>query len=435
MKPRELVNHIHSGPAELVLNEPLRFRRRTWFNGRFNPCDFNEFLQVLRSNETIRTAFCGSQHTLGITEDDWVLLVETLGTIKGIDNLTLRCTPGSREFDPFQAIADAVNNAESLRELEVLQEHGNFPRDPSGMIALANALRERTALLHFAWYEADFSLDHVLRASPACPHLRMVNLMTNYASADAMQNLLQLPTGATLFLTLTPDHWLAVAGGIGQGRCNVQTLYLAMPKCTSSEATGALQALASAIQADHNMKHLHLSLRIRNGFADEAGVAMAKALTVNNTLRKITLHVFDESTLPNTAALGAPAYDAFSAMLRVNTSLVFDESTLPNTAALGAPAYDAFSAMLRVNTSLVLLKLPPFETAGADERLVDSWNQMRIEQRLNQVGRGKHLMSSQTTKEKWIDALHKLNSSNVIETPEFNVSCLYSLLLLKPEVC
>jgi hypothetical protein len=45
MNPRELVDRIRSGPAELLLEEPLRFRRRT----RSNSCDFNEFLQALQS--------------------------------------------------------------------------------------------------------------------------------------------------------------------------------------------------------------------------------------------------------------------------------------------------------------------------------------------------------------------------------------------------
>jgi hypothetical protein len=51
MSPRELVNHIRNGPAELLLNEPLRFRRRT----RSNPCDFNVFLHALLPSENIRT--------------------------------------------------------------------------------------------------------------------------------------------------------------------------------------------------------------------------------------------------------------------------------------------------------------------------------------------------------------------------------------------
>jgi hypothetical protein len=50
MNPRELVDHIRSGPAELTLDTPLpRFRRRT----RSNPYDFNEFLEALQSNKMI----------------------------------------------------------------------------------------------------------------------------------------------------------------------------------------------------------------------------------------------------------------------------------------------------------------------------------------------------------------------------------------------
>jgi hypothetical protein len=80
MNPRELVDYIRSGPAELVLDEPLRFRRRT----HSNPCDFNEFLRALQSSETIRTVECLSHTYLGISEDEWVLLVKTLGRIRDI---------------------------------------------------------------------------------------------------------------------------------------------------------------------------------------------------------------------------------------------------------------------------------------------------------------------------------------------------------------
>jgi hypothetical protein len=62
MNPRELVDHIRSSPAKLVLEEPLRFRRRK----RSNPCDFNEFLQALQSGETIRSVKCGSRLRLDI---------------------------------------------------------------------------------------------------------------------------------------------------------------------------------------------------------------------------------------------------------------------------------------------------------------------------------------------------------------------------------
>jgi hypothetical protein len=144
---------------------------------------------------------------------------------------------------------------------------------------------------------------------------------------------------------------------------------------------------------------------MENDFTDEAGMALAEALTVNTTLRNITL-----------------------------CSKVRTINEVPNEAKLGAPAYEAFSAMLRVNTSL-RLELPPFDDAGGDERIVDSRNQIRIEQGLNYGGRGRLLSSSQTPRDEWVDALNELNFSNVDEPPAFNVSCLYSLLLLHPSVC
>jgi hypothetical protein len=143
---------------------------------------------------------------------------------------------------------------------------------------------------------------------------------------------------------------------------------------------------------------------MEDGFTDEAGVALAEALTTNKNFRMLRL------------------IDIFYAVNPVHTK-----------ACLGAQAYEAFSAMLRVNTSLVL-KSPPF--AGGDERLRESRNQMVIEERLNEVGRGKLLSSRQTPRKEWVDALSELNSSsNVDETPELNVSCLYSLFRLNPATC
>jgi hypothetical protein len=101
---------------------------------------------------------------------------------------------------------------------------------------------------------------------------------------------------------------------------------------------------------------------------------------------------------------------------------------------LGAPAYEAFSAMLRFNTSLEL-ELPPLDTAGGDQRVLDSHNQMRMEQRLNQAGRGLLVGSDQTTRAAWVDALQKLNCNNADDTPAFQVGCLYSLLRLNPAAC
>jgi hypothetical protein len=416
MNPRELVDHIRSGPAELVLDKPLRFRRRT----RSNPCDFNEFLEALRSSETIRTIECDCFRNLDITEDEWVLLVKTLGKIRDIQHLDFfDCAPGFRDFHPFQVVADAVNSAGSLRTLKIGLNGETFPtRDPSGLIALANSLREHPVLQEFTWSDlcsrlevANFTaLDPVLWALPSCHHLRKVLLMTRCASADAMKNLLQVqPATATatataidLCLVLEMEQWLLVADEIRRGRCNLQMLTLVIRHATSTETTEAIKALASAIQLDFNLEDLYLQMEY--GFTDEAGVALAEALTVNKTLRTVCLT--DHSCLHH-----------------------------EHTVTLGAPAYEAFAAMLRVNTSLNLV-LPPFcSRAGDDHRRLESRKQLKIEQRLNKVGRGRLLASRQTTREEYVDALHKMNLLNADDSPAFQVSCLYSLLRLHPAVC
>jgi hypothetical protein len=129
-------------------------------------------------------------------------------------------------------------------------------------------------------------------------------------------------------------------------------------------------------------------------FTDEAGVALlGRGLKVNKTLRMITL----------------------------------------SEATLGAQAYEAFSVILRVNPCLVL-KHPPFETAGADEKLRESHKHMVIEQRLNKVDRERLMVSHQTTREEWVYAPHELNSYNVDDSDTFQVSYLYSLLRLNPSV-
>jgi hypothetical protein len=412
MNPRELVDHIRTGPAELVLLEPLRLRRRR----RSNPCDFNEFLQALLSSETIRSVTCDVRQRLGIARDQWVLLVQTLGRIRDIHNLRLYCPSGSGAFDPFQAVADAVSNAHSLHKLHFDNCSDNLPSDQSGMIALADALREHPTLQEFTW--VDFcprvqdatAINPVLWALPACPHLRKVSITTKCASANTMKKQLQLHKATDLYLLLGKENWLAVANEIRRGRCNVQTLTLAMLQVTRSEATEAVKAVARAILLDQHLEHL--TLKMENGFTDEAGVALAEALlTVNKTLRKITLSV-----------------DFFIDY--------FDDPRPHKTDTLGVQAYEAFSAMLRVNTSLVL-ELPPFEfeTDGVDERLFESYNQMVIECRLNQVGRGRLMASRQTTRQEYTDALNGLNSDSVDDPPAFRVSCLYSLLRLHPAVC
>jgi hypothetical protein len=413
MNSRELVDHIRSGPTELVLDKPLRFPPRS------NQYDFNEFLQALETSETIRAVTCKSQLQLSITEDEWVLLIKTIGTIKGIDALRLYCSSGSRDFHPFQAIADAVNSAHSVCKLSVGLDGGTplegeaFLSDQSGLAALASALREHTTLQNFFWVEfgsgpeAELQVaarDPVLRVLPACPHLRMVTILTNYASTDAFRSLLQLTPATELRLILEPDQWLAVADEIRGGRCNIQMLSLTILEATKSEAIEAVKAVASAIQIDENLEYL--SLQLEDGFSDEAGVALAEALTVNRTLRKVVL----------------------------NANPVMARRDEDNRATLGARSYEAFGAMLSINTS-VTLDLPTFDAAGADETDTNYYNQMRIELRLNKVGRGRLVATRQTPREEWVNALNELNSGNVDDSPEFSIGCLYCLLRLNPSVC
>jgi hypothetical protein len=370
MNPLHLADHIRSGR----IDTPIRFR-------------------------------CYPHQELGIKENEWVHFVKTLGKIKGIQELIFVCKPGSSDFHPFQAIAEAVTNAHSLTYLKVVSSQETRNLDQSGLVMLANALRQHSSLVDFSWFdicsleeESQIStLDPVLLALPACPHLRKIDISTRYASDDAVKNLLQLPTDTALRLALKPDHWLVVADEIRQGRCHRKTLHLNMLQNSSSGATEAVKAVASAIREDRHLEQL--TLKMENGFTDEGGVALAEALTVNKTLRKVKLAISMRTTF------------------RVR-----------NKAHLGVHAYEAICAMLRVNTNL-FLSVPPC-TAGGDERLLQSRKQMSIEKRLNEVGRGTLLSSIDTPREAWLDALQELNHKDIDDT--LKVSCLYSLLQLNP---
>jgi hypothetical protein len=198
------------------------------------------------------------------------------------------------------------------------------------------------------------------------------------------------------------DQWFAVADEIRQGRCNVQRLTLGTFDCSRSEDTRAAKAVASAIRSDCNLEHL--TLEMKTGFSDEAGVALAEALTVNKTLLRITLSV----------------------------PPVLHQSHY--IATLRVPAHEALATILRLNTSLVI-EFPPLNNGRFNERFLESRQEMCIEQRLNQVGRGRLLASRQTTREEYVDALHELSSCNFDDSPAFKVSCMYCLLQLQPAVC
>jgi hypothetical protein len=146
-----------------------------------------------------------------------------------------------------------------------------------------------------------------------------------------------------------------------------------------------------------------LTLQIEDSFTDEAGVALAEALTINKTLRRLIL---------------------VDNLFSIRDSVLTKDS-------LGAQAYEAFGAMLRVNTNINVY-LPTFNFDVDDQKLVDSRNRMLIEVRLNKFGRGRLLVSSQTPREEWVNALQELNART--DNDLFKVSCLYSLLRLNPSV-
>jgi hypothetical protein len=225
--------------------------------------------------------------------------------------------------------------------------------------------------------------------------------MTAFASAGAIRSLLQLPTYMVLGLALPPDQWLAVADEIRLGRCLIKRLNLDLFASSSSEATEAVKAVASAIQEDRHLEFLEL--RMEDGFTDEAGVALAEALTINKTLRVLCL----EDNLCDTDPVFTKAY-------------------------LGVQAFEAFVAMLRVNISLNL-DLPE-DTFDDDHPGIESLKQISIEQRLNEVGRGRLLASDQTPRAEWVNALQELTATNWYDDA-FNVSCLHNLLRLNPSVC
>jgi hypothetical protein len=145
----------------------------------------------------------------------------------------------------------------------------------------------------------------------------------------------------------------------------------------------------------------YLLLLMEDGFTDEAGVALAEALTINKTLRRLLLN-----------------------------DRLFASDPIHTNASLGAQAYEAFGAMLRLKTSIEL-EVPPWDDDVDDTCRI--FHQMLIEQRLNADGRGRLLASSQTPREDWVNALQELNAHN--EYGHFETNCLYSLLRLNPSVC
>jgi hypothetical protein len=65
----------------------------------------------------------------------------------------------------------------------------------------------------------------------------------------------------------------------------------------------------------------------------------------------------------------------------------------------------------------------------------EQYAKLRIELRLNAVGRRQLLVTSPTTREAWVHALLQLNADRTPEDRDIKVDCLFTFLLLNPTVC
>jgi hypothetical protein len=408
------------------------------------PYEFNDITRVLQSrllqsSVTIRTVNCRSHREYGISEDKWVLLVQTLGCITGIQNLRFSVNNASHNFRPLQAISNVVRSAHSLRTLGIILNGselpgGIIPEDPTGLTALTNAIRHLPVLNSFQWLhyrynhqrlqeaqQHDIVHDTVFQALSSCPKLQKVSIKTTRDSAGAIRKLMQLRSGTILHLTIEADHWMVVADEIRQGRCRLRGLVLSIYGGYSDRATASVKAIATAIRRDDNLEGLFLIMN--NLLSNEASVALAEALTVNTKLRVVRL--------ADTDALGAPAYQAFRAMHRVNTNVNLELS--PRVTDIGDERqFDIYNQMRieqQVN-SAARGTLFSVEHSLREEEWVNA-----LEQRLNSAGRRMRLSVDQSPREEWVNALHELNATNANESPAFQISCLYSLLRLNPNAC
>jgi len=409
MTPQELIDHIQSGPWKLNLNFPLRFRRRT----RSNPwCSFDDLLQALRLNKTIREVVCYSHGTLCITETDWIRLMEAFGSIRGLKKIGVAWRNGSHDFHPLQAVARAVDSSMTLQALSITS-FGNNPSDPAGEILLVQSLQQHGTLEVFYWggvptqtrtrYPLLTAVDATLATSIHTVGVSNVNL-----TAGDIQSLVRSPRLKLLELKGRVDSWLVIADEIRNGRIQLEELVLVRTMVSSaSETAEAIESITSAIEYDSSLRSL--ILRSPTGFTDEMGVALAMALTVNTSLNRIQLQD------------GYKRSDG--------------RQPLHPPQSLGAETYKAFATLSKTRAGKITLGLPSPRSDANDETR-KQWDLLRIEDSLNRAGVGKLVASNQPTWEEWIHALDALNGNNEDEdSHKFLLSCLYSMLQLNPSIC
>jgi hypothetical protein len=411
MKPYELFDLIRlNNPNELELKHTLRFRRRS----RSNPCSFDDLIQALRSNESIHTVRCQGNVSLGITQEEWFLFVQTLGTIPGLRQLSF-LGQDVPNVPPVQAVADSVGSARKLRKLQIGEGVILFG-SRAGFLALCRNIGTSCLDLEQVEWQGKFRstweiranrdtncLDPLLDALSICPRLQKVGVWTdavNYVTPQAVRELL-VRSPVLKCLDLKTTEWEAVAEQIGQDSCRIKTLKLSTLRCPGSGA----EALARAV--GHNRHLQSLTLRVGTGFTDAVGVALAQALQVNTTLQELVLVDQWDYGFRTTDHMNISAYQALRKMLRVNTSV-----------ALKVPALDS-----RWSSDVADTVRPYYD-------------RMRIEMRLNAAGRGGLMMvGSQASKAAWVNTLQELIVQGDDDDDDLQVDCLYTLLKLNPSIC
>jgi hypothetical protein len=401
MQPQMLLDYIRGNPDELKLFETIRFRRRT----RSNPCDFNDILQALKANSSIQTIICSRFFVSGISSAEWFRFVQTLGRIVSLEELYFVCNSQV----PALALADAISTSRSLRKLFFGHENTlvGDPADLEELVTASESFRHST-LEELVWMggaDRDESEQHVvsfdawLQALIPCPHLRTAKIFSERVPENSLRDLIRCVTNLHLLATL--DEWLVVVDEIRNHNTGLQELVLSS-HLSSTDTDTAIVGLAQAVKHDQHLQRLRLEMC--NGYTDKAGVALAEAVQINTTLRLVDL---DEN-----GSCGEASGDTRNSM--------------------GFSAYKAFTTMVVARSDHLELGVPAADK-GASIADKDQYDKMRIELRLNAVGRRQLLATSPTTRDAWVNALLELNSDE--ENCDIKVDCLYTFLLLNPTVC
>jgi hypothetical protein len=424
MKPYELFDKIRlNNPSELELKHTLRFRRRS----RSNPCSFDDLLQALQSNESIHTVRCQGDISLGITQEEWFLFVETLGRIRGLRQLSF-LGQNVPNVPPAQAVANAVGGARLLRTLQIGEGVIIFG-SRAGFVDLCHNIGSCCLELEEVDWQGKFRstwdnrenpaanncLDPLFRALALCPRLKRIRVWTdavNYVTPQAVRELLvrspdDSPCNVLECLDLKTTEWEAIAEQLGKDSCRIiKTLKLSTLRCPGSSAV----ALARAVGQNHHLESL--TLQLGTGFTDAIGVALAQALQVNTTLQELVLIEQWDNGFRGTDLMDIAAYQALRKMLRVNTSVVLK---LP-------------------------VRIKVYEWGGTPPDSVRPYyDRMRIEMRLNAAGRGGLMLAdSQVSRAAWVNTLHELltlDDDVHRDIDDLRVDCVYTLLKLNPSLC